>query len=234
MTPLLIGEKYQRGSYHALSAGTNGFSEENLLGKGRYGVVYKCIMDDEDTSTTVAVKVFNLQQSGSSRSFDIECEALRLVCHRCLLNIITCCSSIDPQGQEFKALVFEFMPNGSLEMLLHYPQGSTYLGFLERLGIMLEVALAMQYLHHEHHEVVLHCDLKPSNVLFDEHMTAHVADFGIARLLLRDDNSMISASMPGTIGYMAPGTCLDLVIKPARSIVVKPFWSTNHALNFLS
>uniref|UniRef100_J3KWH6 Receptor kinase-like protein Xa21 n=1 Tax=Oryza brachyantha TaxID=4533 RepID=J3KWH6_ORYBR len=208
----VIEEQYQRVSYYALSRGSNDFSEANLLSKGRYGSVYRCTLENEGESATMAVKVFSLQTSGSSRSFEAECEALRRVRHRCLIKIITCCSSIDPQGQEFKALVFELMPNGSLDGWIH-PKSSNLatnntLSFLQRLNIAVDIFDALDY-HNRCEPSIVHCDLKPSNILLAEDMRAKVGDFGISRILPKSktealQNSKGSIGIRGSIGYIAP------------------------------
>lgn len=143
-----------------------------------------------------------------------ECNALESIRHRNLLKIVSICSSIDQQGNEFKALVLEFMSNGSLEQWLHTGHSEQTkiksLNFIQRLNIAIDIACALEYLHHHCDIPIVHCDLKPSNVLLDDDMTAHVGDFGLASFLGEASNHLsknqnLSVVLKGSIGYIAPG-----------------------------
>ena len=113
------------------------------------------------------------------------------------------------------------MPDGSLDMWL-YREGtsdttSRPLTLRERFNVAIDVASALEYLHVNCHDPIAHCDLKPSNVLLDDDLTAHVSDFGLARLLLKFDqesflNQLSSAGVRGTIGYAAPGKTIKLCV----------------------
>ncbi|GAU40369.1 hypothetical protein TSUD_319810 [Trifolium subterraneum] len=151
----------------------------------------------ERQTTTLAVKILDLQQSKASQSFNAECETLKNVRHRNLVKVITSCSSTDYKGDDFKVLVMKFMPNGNLEMSL-YPEdleSGSSLTLLQRLNIAIDLASAMYYLHNDCDPPIVHCDLKPANVLLDEDMVAHVADFGLASNTLE---------LKGSISYIAP------------------------------
>ncbi|XVE99732.1 hypothetical protein REPUB_Repub03eG0226200 [Reevesia pubescens] len=204
----LVGDGYLRLSYKELLQATQGFASSNLIGSGSYGSVYKGVLHQEEKP--VAVKVLHFQNRGAAKSFQAECKALKEVRHRNLVKIITSCSSIDYQGNDFKALVFEFMPNGSLESWLHEQHESRYLSLTQRLDIAVDVAYAIDYLHHDCKKLVVHCDLKPTNILLDEDLVAHVADFGLARLLSSDIGNMdgtdqtSSSIIKGTMGYVPP------------------------------
>nr|XP_023906823.1 probable LRR receptor-like serine/threonine-protein kinase At3g47570 [Quercus suber] len=204
------GTPYQKISYKELHNATDGFSLKNLIGSGSFGSVYKGKLGPNETH--VAVKVINLQKQGASKSFIAECEALRNIRHRNLVKILTACSSIDFEGNDFKALVYEFMPNGSLEMQLHLEDGLKQLrslNLLQRINIAIDVASALLYLHNHCQTPIIHCDLKPSNILLDDDMIAHISDFGLARLLSKSRkeaflNQLSSAGIKGTVGYAAP------------------------------
>ncbi|KAL2467613.1 Leucine-rich repeat protein kinase family protein [Forsythia ovata] len=114
---LSLEGQFLRLSYADLLKATNGFSEANLIGAGRFGSVYKGILDDGQT--LVAVKVLNLHIKGASKSFISECNALRIVRYRNLLKLLSICQSTDFQGRDFTSLVYEYKSNGSLEKLLH-------------------------------------------------------------------------------------------------------------------
>ncbi|KAL2501077.1 putative LRR receptor-like serine/threonine-protein kinase [Forsythia ovata] len=182
-----------RVSYYELMQATQGYSENRLLGSGSFGSVYRATLND---GRDVAVKVFDLQNQNAFKSFDVECEVLRNLRHRNLCKVINTCSN-----QDFKALVLEYMSNGSLEKWLY--SDDCLLDILQRINIMIDVACALEYLHYGYSTYIVHCDLKPSNVLLDEDMVAHLSDFGIAKLLGEGESNAHTTTM-GTLGYIAP------------------------------
>ena len=206
-------------TYKELYQATNGFSSNNLIGSGSFGYVYKGALDGNET--LVAIKVLNLQQRGASKSFMAECNALRSIRHRNLVKIITCCSHMDHCGNEFKALVFEFMTNGSIDVWLHpgldNENQSRNLSLLQRLNVAIDVATAINYLHNHSVLSIIHCDLKPSNILLDNDMVAHLSDFGLARFRSTIEDSClketITTGLKGSIGYVAPGNFLTIISK---------------------
>ncbi|KAG8378445.1 hypothetical protein BUALT_Bualt08G0138000 [Buddleja alternifolia] len=205
--PSLKGQ-FMRLSYADLLKATGGFSEANLLGAGRFGSVYKGILDDG--KSTVAVKVLKLDVKGASRSFLAECNALRGIRHRNLVKILSICPSTDYQGKDFKALVYEFKSNGSLEEWLHHnEEKGRNLSLIQRLNIAIDIASALEYLHFGTDSTIVHGDVKPSNILLDDDMTAHVGDFGLAKVISNLSNEFpahdsSSFAIKGTVGYIAP------------------------------
>ncbi|KAH0763489.1 hypothetical protein KY290_019562 [Solanum tuberosum] len=188
----------ERISYYELLQAIDSLSNSNLIGSGSFGSVYKGVLR---SGTAIAVKVFNLQLEAAFKSFDTECEVLCSLRHRNLVKVITSCSNLD-----FKALVLEYMPNGNLDKYLY--SHNYFLDIRQRLSIMIDVACALEYLHHGCSSPVIHCDLKPSNVLLDEDMVAHLSDFGISKLLGEDESDLYTKTL-ATFGYIAPEYGLD-------------------------
>ncbi|CAI0396764.1 unnamed protein product [Linum tenue] len=161
------------------------------------------------------LQLLNLSYNSiEGESFMAECAALKNIRHKNLVRILTVCSGIDDQMNDFKALVYEYLANGSLEDWLHPVADGNEplrsLNFLQRLNVVIDVATAVDYIHHQCGTPIVHCDLKPSNVLLNEDMTGHVNDFGLARFLqpTGDPSSIGQMSstigIKGTIGYAPP------------------------------
>ncbi|KMZ72799.1 hypothetical protein ZOSMA_15G01380 [Zostera marina] len=196
-------------SYAEIQKATGDFSKENMIGTGGFGRVYKgtlMVNVQPKNIIDIAVKVLDEKFRTISKSFMAECKILRNVRHRNLLRVLTVCSSEDPNQNEFKALVYEYMPNGSLDRWLkkeEEPQDDG-LSLVQRLNIAIDVATVLDYLHTQTETTIVHCDLKPSNILLDVDMVARVSDFGIAKFLSTDQDQTLTTAIQGSIGYIAP------------------------------
>ncbi|KAK8938292.1 Proline-rich receptor-like protein kinase PERK1 [Platanthera guangdongensis] len=181
-------------SYEQLASATNGFSHENLLGQGGFGYVYKGVLPN---GKEIAVKQLKTGSGQGEREFQAEVEIISRVHHRHLVSLVGYCIT----GAQ-RLLVYEFVPNKTLEFHLHGKNQPT-MDWPTRMKIALGSAKGLAYLHEDCHPRIIHRDIKAANILLDNRFEAMVADFGLAKLS-SDNYTHVSTRVMGTFGYLAP------------------------------
>ncbi|XP_028116506.1 L-type lectin-domain containing receptor kinase V.9-like [Camellia sinensis] len=184
-----------RFSYKDLSIATEGFEERKLLGRGGFGTVYRGVLPT--LNTQVAVKRVAHDSRQGMREFVAEIATIGRLRHPNLVRLL----GYSRHKQEL-LLVYDYMPNGSLDKFL-YGQRKGMLNGMQRFKIIKDVASGLFYLHHQWVQVVIHRDIKASNVLIDSHFNARLGDFGLAKLCEHGTDPQTS-HVAGTLGYIAP------------------------------
>ncbi|KAK9996990.1 hypothetical protein SO802_021676 [Lithocarpus litseifolius] len=184
----------RRFSYRDLVLATNNFSNERKLGQGGFGAVYKGYLTDLDMPVTV--KKISRESKQGKKEYITEVKIFSQLRHRNLLQLKGCCHD----GVEF-LLVYEFMPNGSLDSHLFGTRSP--LSWLVRYKISLGLASSLLYLHEEWEQCVVHQDIKSSNVMLDSNFNVKLGDCGLARLMDHELGPQ-TTRLTGSLGYLAP------------------------------
>ncbi|KAI8008401.1 L-type lectin-domain containing receptor kinase S.4 [Camellia lanceoleosa] len=184
-----------RFSYRELKKATSGFRDRSLLGFGGFGRVYQGTLPD--SKIQVAVKRISHESKQGLREFSSEIASIGRLRHRNLVQLLGWCR----RGGDL-LLVYDFMPNGSLDKYL-FDEPKTILSWEQRLKIIKGVASGLLYLHEGWEETVIHRDIKAGNVLLDSELNARVGDFGLAKLYKHGSNPG-TTKVVGTLGYLAP------------------------------
>ncbi|XP_057473843.1 L-type lectin-domain containing receptor kinase IV.2-like [Actinidia eriantha] len=185
----------RRFSYKDLYKATKGFKDEGLLGTGGFGKVYKGVLPL--SKEQVAVKKVSHDSNQGMKEFVAEISSMGRIGHR---NLVKLLGYSRRKGELL--LVYEYMPNESLDKFL-FTNEKPNLNWSQRYRILRGVASALMYLHEEWEQVVLHRDVKASNVLLDADLNGQLGDFGLARLYSHGENPQ-TTHVVGTIGYIAP------------------------------
>ncbi|KAH9300994.1 hypothetical protein KI387_012577 [Taxus chinensis] len=179
-----------------LEIATNCFQDENVIGEGGYGIVYRGILPN---GNSIAVKNLLNNKGQAEKEFRVEVEAIGRVRHKNLVRLNGYCA----EGAH-RMLVYEFVDNGNLEQWLHGDVGPfSPLTWEIRMRIILGTAKGLAYLHEGLEPKVVHRDIKSSNILLDRQWNAKVSDFGLAKLL-GSEKSYVTTRVMGTFGYVAP------------------------------
>ncbi|CAM8900291.1 unnamed protein product [Rhodiola kirilowii] len=182
--------------FGTVKAATNNFSNDNKLGQGGFGSVYKGRLAD---GQEIAVKRLATGSGQGDLEFKNEVVLVAKLQHRNLVRLLGFCL----EGQE-RLLIYEFVANASLDQFLFDPSKRSYLDWERRYKIIGGVAKGLLYLHEDSRLRIIHRDLKASNILLDEEMHPKIADFGMARLFIMDQTQGNTSRIVGTYGYMAP------------------------------
>jgi serine/threonine protein kinase len=185
-------------SYKELKIATDSFNQQNLLGRGGFGSVYKGTL--RDTGVMIAVKKIDQNSKQGGREFFAEVSIISRIKHRNLVQLQGWCCE---RGQLM--IVYDYMPNKSLDKILFHDHEAEIIDFTWDLrnNVLIGVASALAYLHEEWEQCVVHRDVKPSNVMLDQDFNPRLGDFGLARLITPTKNAQ-TTMLAGTIGYMAP------------------------------
>lgn len=182
-------------SLSSLQVATSNFDENNKLGEGGFGVVYKGDLSGQQ----VAVKRLSKGSGQGLEELKNELVLVAKLHHKNLVRLEGFCLE---EGE--RLLVYEYMPNKSLDTILFDPEEKIRLDWRKRFNIIEGVARGLQYLHEESQKKIIHRDMKASNVLLDEDMNPKIGDFGLARLFGQDQTRDVTKHIVGTFGYMSP------------------------------
>ncbi|KAG6755344.1 hypothetical protein POTOM_041165 [Populus tomentosa] len=184
-----------------IATATNNFAPDSIIGAGGFGSVYKGKLL---TGQEIAVKKLSMNSGQGVEEFRNEVVLIAKLQHRNLVGLLGSCIH-----REERMLIYEYMPNKSLDYFIFDRERSALLGWKERFVIILGIARGLLYLHQDSKLQIVHRDLKPSNVLLDSNLIPKISDFGLARISGDDGKETKTRRVIGTYGYMAPEYAID-------------------------